>query len=193
MDRILDLLQEQERNVVNFRSEMPEWYRAVFSFKFPWARGDSNGPALDTGSLALLRAFALVIDMMGEGTPLSASQRTALSDALDEAKGALASDLAAVSEGERLYVMTLVEALRHALATEGPLDADALKRVVDQLNGALVGIAAQLSAVDDHDGAQKIVRIVGRITSATRSVVYDAAALATIVASVPIVQKMIEG
>ncbi|MDN4599444.1 hypothetical protein [Leifsonia virtsii] len=190
IERAIAALDAQNRNVEEFRAAVPAWYRAVFSYSIPWGNGlNGSSAAIDSAALSMLSGFGLVLDLMGDSPALSSTQREELRVSLAQAQELLDEELSAVPNTERAYVMTLVDALTTALSFDGPLDAEALKATIDQLNGALIAIAAQLSVVGEADKAQVFMDVVKKIVSATRGAVYDAAALAGIVAAVPIVQQ----
>jgi len=104
----------------------------------------------------------------------------------------LSGDVPGISPTERDYVLTLAKALQSIITSETTVDAAQLKTMTDQLNGALLGIAAELDATGSTERAQQFVTVVRNIVSATRTIVYDGAAIGAIIATIPIVQTMIE-
>jgi hypothetical protein len=192
IDRALDALRDSGRSVASLSASVPDWYRAVFSFHTPWGT-QSNAAAIDENALNALKSCALVMDMMGDAPVLSESQRALVVEQIGVLNALLAGEVGGLSAHEREYVFALSAAIEKVVSHSGIIDAAELKTLIDQLNGSLVGLAAKLNEAGEAEASNRLLNVVRNLVGATRTIVYDAAALSAIITAIPVVQKMIEG
>lgn len=188
IDAALRSLASAGIDVSMYDSFVPDWYRAVFSFEQAW-NTNVSGPPIQPAALAMLRGLSTTLSFGTTAGALSEAQRHNISDCVNDAFALLEKDPDGLSPAELAYVYTVLDSVRSVVEGKSVLGAVDLQRILDQLVGALAGLAAQYFNVDGDDRrSKKVLNVVGRIIRETRSVTYDAAALATIGGYVAVVQ-----
>ncbi|WEK12995.1 MAG: hypothetical protein P0Y48_11050 [Candidatus Microbacterium phytovorans] len=162
-----------------FKAAAEQWYRAAFSFAHPWNnKGNVGAPPPE--ATAMLRSLGVSLEMASSTRPpLLPAQAREMSDVIDEAVKLL-RETEDVSEPERLYVFEMLTATRRLLEERDLVDHVDLQRHIDQLLGTLTRLAATFQEAESPETASKFSDLARRFYTASRSVVYDLAAVAAI-------------
>jgi hypothetical protein len=161
-----------------------EWYKGVFQPDRQWTV-EFRGDAADHAAVGALRTLGIVLDFGGAPTRINVVQRTSIAGCIAEALTLLDSESGEVLDSvERLYIYRLLSETRTSLEERSLTGGMDLRANIDRLNGALLGVAAQFEGLGDHESANRVAGVAGRIVQLLRGVTYDLAAVATIAGSV---------
>jgi hypothetical protein len=184
IDSALASLRAAGIDVSMYDEYVADRYRAVFSFAQAWD-SRTTAEAISPGALAMLRALSVTMQFGATAGVFTEDQRRTLANCVDDAMALLQEGGEGLSASETAYVYRILDSVRSVVEGKTVLGAVDLQAVIDQLVGALAGLAAQYQNIDGDDSRSKrVVDVVGKIIRTTRSVTYDAAALASIGGSV---------
>lgn len=162
--------------------DLAPWYRVAFSKDAHWATAGQSGVAIRSEDLNALKSLGLLLKWAKKESALSVQQRSDLLGCVQDAIELLRNDGAGLEADEKAYALTLLESLRSMLDEKAILDESDLRVTIDQLDGALVRIAAQFFALDGDDSrASRVHAVIGRIVRVSQPLIYPLAAVATIV------------
>jgi hypothetical protein len=184
IDAALESLQRAGIDVSIYDDAVAAWYRGVFSYHQAWDTR-TTAIAVDANALGMLRALSVTLQFGATAGVFTEKQRRTIGDCVNEAMELLQEAGEGLSAAETAYLYRVLDSVRSVVEGKAVLGAVDLQAVIDQLVGALAGLAAQFQNLDGDDSrSKKVLGVIGRIIKTTRSVTYDAAALASIGGSV---------
>jgi hypothetical protein len=178
--RMDDLERAGHDDVAASRGVLPACYRAIVLPSQSWS--GSNPRLLNEQQMASLRLLATLIDVTEGRAELTLPKRRALLECIEDAIGALGEAADFLDENERRYILNLLNNVQSLLNERRALGSVNLTNLVDQLSGALLGAGLALSSSGETTLGKRLYSLAQRVTAITRLAVYDAAAVATIVA-----------
>lgn len=181
-------------DVTVYTNYLSHWYAGLFSYENGWRPGLSNGArAISEPALGMLRGLGLLLGKVGMSSVRSPTQRTTLLSCIEGAIALLETELDEWDRSEKEYLFRLLEAARRALRETTVLGDIDLRSLINELIGALTGIALDIRASEGKDSSrfQKFMDWIGTTAGVLRGIIYDAEALSSLTASVATISKML--
>ncbi len=191
VDRALESMRDANMPTEAFDPWVEAWHAAVFAYPAGWNER-SNAPAIDPAPLSSLQALGLVLDLNAL-PPVDEARRETLLAALRDAEVLLGQEQDHLTASEQEYVWRLLNGARDFVMEQRVRGEADLREHLDRLSGALLGMAARLGESGEQALGQRFAAVALTIAAKARTVVYDAAALATIAAAVSPVVLAVTG
>jgi hypothetical protein len=173
---------------------VPELYQGVFAYKSGFQPGVPNGAlTLSASSLAMLAGLGLLLSKVGLTSVGSPTMRMTLLACVEDAVSLLEQELDGWDRTEKEYLFRILESARRALKENAVLGEVNLTALINELIGALTGIALDLRASEGPESTrfQRVMNWVGSTAAVLRGIVYDSEALTSLASSVGDVARQI--
>ncbi|GAA1768364.1 hypothetical protein [Agromyces humatus] len=178
----IDAMQAAGDDVSAYSAYIATWSEGIFCFHNGWQSGHSQGgTAVEMPSLLALKSLGLLLSKTGRAVGSSPTQRATLLACLAEALQLIESELDDWDRSEKEYLYRLVASARGALEEHPLLGEIDIRKLLNELIGALTGVALDLRASEGKtDRFDRIMNWVASTAGVVRGIVYDAEALASL-------------
>jgi hypothetical protein len=181
-------------DVSMYISVIPAWYEGVFAYRIGFQSGQAKAtPTVPQQAKAMLNGLGLLLSKVGLSSVGSPTTRKTLLACVEDAIELLEIELDGWDKTEKEYLFRILEAARGALKENSLLGEIDLRSLINELIGALTGIALDLRASEGPDSGrfQRVMGWVGSTAGVLRGIVYDSEALASLTTSVGDIAKQI--
>lgn len=190
----LRAMQAAGDDVEDYVDYLRSWYEGVFAYRTGFRPGIPDGAlAVPVDSYKMLKGLGLLLGKIGMRSVGSPTQRQSLLACIESAVGLIEDELVDWDRSEKEYLFRVLEAARALLKENAVLGEADLRSMINELIGALTGIALDLRASEGPESTrfQTVMNWIGRTTTVLRGIVYDSEAVASLTTSVSSIAKAI--